>query len=64
MEHVFQVQGMTCGHCEMAVKKAIQRLDAQAQVVIDRAANRVQVQSDKPRDDVAHAIADEGYTVA
>ena len=64
MEHVFQVQGMTCGHCEMAVKKAIQRLDAQAQVVIDRAANRVQVQSDKPRDDVAHAIADEGYAVA
>ena len=64
MEHVFQVQGMTCGHCEMAVKKAIQRLDAQAQIVIDRAANRVQVQSDKPRDDVAHAIADEGYTVA
>ena len=64
MEHVFQVQGMTCGHCEMAVKKAIQRLDAQAQIVIDRAANRVQVQSDKPRDDVAHAIADEGYAVA
>lgn len=64
MEHVFQVQGMTCGHCEMAVKKAIQRLDAQAQIVIDRAANRVQVQSDKPREDVAHAIADEGYAVA
>ena len=64
MEHVFQVQGMTCGHCEMAVKKAIQRLDAQAQIVIDRAANRVQVQSEQPREAVAHAIADEGYQVA
>ena len=64
MEHLFQVQGMTCGHCEMAVKKAIQRLDAQAQIQIDRTANRVQVQSDKPREDVAHAIAEEGYQVA
>ena len=64
MEHLFQVQGMTCGHCEMAVKKAIQRLDAQAQIQIDRAANRVLVQSDKPREDVAHAIAEEGYQVA
>ena len=64
MEHVFQVQGMTCGHCEMAVKKAIQRLDAQAQVQIDRSANRVQVHSDKPREAVAHAIAEEGYAVA
>lgn len=64
MEHLFQVQGMTCGHCEMAVKKAIQRLDAQAQIQIDRSANRVQVQSDKPREEVAHAIAEEGYQVA
>jgi copper chaperone len=64
MEHLFQVQGMTCGHCEMAVKKAIQRLDAQAQIQIDRTANRVQVQSDKPREEVAHAIAEEGYQVA
>ena len=64
MEHVFQVQGMTCGHCEMAVKKAIQRLDAQAHIVVDRAANRVQVESEQPREAVAHAIADEGYQVA
>ena len=64
MEHVFQVQGMTCGHCEMAVKKAIQRLDAQAQIDVDRQANRVQVRSDKPREEVAHAIAEEGYQVA
>ena len=64
MEHLFQVQGMTCGHCEMAVKKAIQRLDAQAQIQIDRTSNRVQVQSDKPREEVAHAIAEEGYQVA
>lgn len=64
MEQVFQVQGMTCGHCEMAVKKAIQRLDAQARIEIDRSANRVQVRSEQPREAIAHAIAEEGYTVA
>lgn len=64
MEHVFNVQGMTCGHCEMAVRKAIQRLDAQAKVEIDRASGTVQVQSEQPRESVAHAIADEGYQVA
>ena len=63
MEHVFNVQGMTCGHCEMAVRKAIQRLDAQAKVEIDRASGTVQVQSEQPRESVAHAIADEGYQV-
>jgi len=64
MEHTFNVQGMTCGHCEMAVRKAIQRLDAQAKVEIDRTSGKVQVQSEQPRESVAHAIADEGYPVA
>ena len=64
MEHTFNVQGMTCGHCEMAVRKAIQRLDAQAKVEIDRASGKVHVQSEQPRESVAHAIADEGYQVA
>ena len=36
MDNTFQVQGMTCGHCEMAVKKAIARLDPDAKVEIDR----------------------------
>ena len=64
MEHTFNVQGMTCGHCEMAVRKAIQRLDAQAKIEIDRASGKVQVQSEQSRESVAHAIADEGYQVA
>jgi copper chaperone len=64
MDHTFHVQGMTCGHCEMAVRKAVQRLDAQAKVEIDRPSGKVQVHSDQPREAVAHAIADEGYQVA
>ena len=45
MNHTFQVQGMTCGHCEMAVKKAIVRLDPEAKVTIDRTAGKVEVES-------------------
>ena len=61
--HTFQVQGMTCGHCEMAVKKAIARLDPDAKVAIDRAANKVEVDSNKAREELARVIADEGYAV-
>jgi len=63
MQHQFQVQGMTCGHCERAVTRAIQQLDPQAQVRIDRAQNRVDVDSSQPREALAAAIAEEGYQV-
>lgn len=64
MNHEFHVTGMTCGHCEKAVERAIRAVDAQAEVQIDRAAERVQVRSDAPREALAQAIADEGYGVA
>jgi copper chaperone len=64
MNHIFTVEGMTCGHCEKAVTKALLALDAQAKVLIDRAQNRVQVDSEKNRDALAQAIAEEGYRVA
>jgi len=64
MNHIFTVEGMTCGHCEKAVTKALLELDAQAKVLIDRAQNRVQVDSEKNRDALAQAIAEEGYRVA
>ncbi|MDR2129163.1 MAG: heavy-metal-associated domain-containing protein [Burkholderiaceae bacterium] len=64
MNHRFTVTGMTCGHCEQAVARAIKTLDPQAQVQIDRAQNRVDVQSDTARDQLARAITEEGYSVA
>ncbi|MFP5466286.1 MAG: heavy-metal-associated domain-containing protein [Gammaproteobacteria bacterium] len=60
----FQVQGMTCGHCEKAVQAAIRSIDPQADVRIDRSQNLVEVTTDKDRDSIAAAIRDEGYTVA
>lgn len=64
MNEVFTVQGMTCGHCEKAVTTAIKLVDPQAQVTIDRAQNRVEVDSTQPRATLAAAIREEGYQVA
>ncbi|MCB1352015.1 MAG: heavy-metal-associated domain-containing protein [Rhodobacteraceae bacterium] len=60
----FQVTGMTCGHCEAAVRKAVLALDPGAEVVIDRPAGRVSVETGAAREAVAAAIAAEGYEVA
>ena len=60
----FTVTGMTCGHCERAVKNAVQQLDPQAQVSINRAANRVDIDSAQAREALAKVIAEEGYGVA
>jgi copper chaperone len=64
MNQTFTVTGMTCGHCEKAVTRALLQADPQAQVQIDRAQNRVQVESEQPREKLASAIAEEGYAVA
>ena len=64
MNQIFTVEGMTCGHCEKAVTKALLLLDAQAKVVIDRTQNKVQVDSEQPRETLAKAMAEEGYRVA
>lgn len=64
MEHVFQVQGMTCGHCERAVKQAVAQIDAQATTTVDLVTGRVVVHSSCTREALAQAIREEGYTVA
>ena len=64
MNQTFTVTGMTCGHCEKAVTRALKQVDPQAEVQIDRTNNLVQVQSSQPREALAHAIAEEGYAVA
>jgi copper chaperone len=63
MQQVFHVQGMTCGHCEKAVTRALQSLDPQAKIVIDRPQGRVEVESQLNREALARAIVDEGYPV-
>jgi copper chaperone len=64
MNQSFQVQGMSCGHCVNAVTQAVKSVDPQAQVQIDLANGKVQVQSQQDHAAIARAIEDEGYKVA
>jgi copper chaperone len=63
MQHNFTVTGMTCGHCEKAVSRAITALDPQAKVQVDRVRNQVKVQSTLPQEVLVQAIVEEGYGV-
>ena len=64
MNQTFTVTGMTCGHREKAAVRALQQVDPQAEVTVDRAQSRVEVQSAQPREALARAISEEGYAVA
>ena len=64
MQHSFQVQGMTCGHCERAVVHAVREVDTDALVKVDLPTGRVTVESDQVREAIARAIEEEGYKVA
>lgn len=58
---VFNVQGMTCGHCVKAVTRAVQEQDAEARVEVDLAGKQVRVQSELAQEQILTAIRDEGY---
>ncbi|MBF8754507.1 heavy-metal-associated domain-containing protein [Pseudomonas guariconensis] len=58
---VFNVQGMTCGHCVKAVTRAVQAQDAAAQVQVDLPGKQVRVQSQLAAEQILAAIREEGY---
>ncbi len=57
------VEGMSCGGCVASVKRALQALDANADVNVDLPAKRVKVATSAPLDAVKHAVEDAGYDV-
>ena len=64
MNQSFQVQGMSCGHCANAVTQAVKSIDPQAEVKVDLASGKVDVQSQRDHEAIARAIEEEGYKVA
>jgi len=60
---VFNVQGMTCGHCVRAVTNAIKNDDSAADVQIDLVKGQVRVQSVLAPEKVMGLIEQEGYGV-
>lgn len=58
-----KVTGMTCGHCENAVNKALAALPGVTRVVkVSRDEERVAVEGDADVQSLIAAIEEEGYT--
>lgn len=58
------VKGMTCGHCEAAVQRAVKRVAPQAEVAIERARGRVSVKGAEKAMEVESAIRQVGFEVS
>ncbi|HWV06779.1 MAG: cation transporter [Ralstonia sp.] len=59
----FSVSGMSCGHCVSAVTRAVQQVDAAANVKVDLDKQTVAVTSGASTDAVKAAIEQAGYPV-
>ncbi|WP_223506226.1 heavy-metal-associated domain-containing protein [Pseudomonas sp. GL-RE-29] len=60
---VFNVEGMSCGHCVRAITQAVQAKDPAASVRVDLASKEVGVETALTADQVIAAISEEGYGV-
>lgn len=58
---IFDVKGMTCGHCVKAVTNAVHDVDADARVDIDLASGTVRVESKMSAASIGKAIEEAGY---
>lgn len=57
---LFNVQGMTCGHCVRAVTQAIKNDDPGADVQVELASKQVKVQSSLSPEQIVRLISEEG----
>ncbi len=60
----FDVPGMSCSHCVSMVTKTVQAVDPMAKVEVDLDSKKVRVQSTRPRQPIAEALAKAGYPPA
>jgi len=59
----FQVNDMTCGHCVSSITKAVKAVDSGANVQIDLAAHRVEIEPAAANAvELKDAIKEAGYT--
>lgn len=63
----FNVEGMSCSHCENAVKKSVGALEGVYSVIVDLKGKKVTVDYDADKvtvDLLKQTIEDQGYDVA
>lgn len=64
MKKVLLVDGMSCGHCEKAVKSALLELEGINKVEVDLSSKKVEIEGDNLQDNlIKEAIEDAGYDV-
>lgn len=64
MLKVLKVEGMSCGHCEKAVKNALGEVSGVSSVSVDLSAKKVEVEGDGLVDTLLkEAVEEAGYEV-
>lgn len=64
MERTIMVKGMTCGHCEKAVKEALTKLEGVNSVKVDLDTGKVVVEGEGMKDQLLEdAVIESGYDV-
>jgi len=56
-----KVEGMTCGHCKMAVKEALESVDGSQNVNVDLDAGLATIEGSVDPQLLIAAVAEEGY---
>ncbi|NLJ99128.1 MAG: heavy-metal-associated domain-containing protein [Tissierellia bacterium] len=64
MKKILLVEGMSCGHCEKAVKEAVGQLEGVKNVEVDLEDKKVEVEGENLVDGIIkEAIEEAGYDV-
>lgn len=56
-----KVEGMTCGHCKMAVKEALEGVEGSQNVSVDLDAGTATIEGSASLEALIAAVAEEGY---
>ena len=66
MEKTMVIEGMMCGHCEAAVKKALEAVDGVVEAVVshEKGTAVVTLSKDVQDDILKKAVEDKDYTVS
>lgn len=60
--HTYTVTGMTCGHCEQAVRTGVTAVPGVTGVTVDHATGRLDVEGEADTTAVVAAVTEAGYT--
>ena len=63
-KNVYQVTGMTCGHCEMSVREEVEQVAGVTALTVNAQTGKLVVSSAEPIDDsaVLSAVEEAGYS--